>query len=314
MPRPAEISLALPTFADEDPHDWSPLVDLAIAADRAGVDRIAVPEHVAFGERLEAYADPRVGGQRDGRQPTGPDGPWLDPLVTLSYLAALTERVRLATAVLLAALRRPVVLAKTAATLDVLSAGRLELGVGVGWQREEYDAAGLQFADRGRSLDHTLEVCQELWCNPTASYRGPELTFERIHQAPKPRQAGGVPIWVSGTVNGRSLDRLARFGTGWIPWGDDAADIGAGIARMQDEMRARGRTPDDIQVMSRISTRTEGTEVDLAATFAPVAELHKRGVTDFRIGMRVPSGRDAAEDFLHRAVSAFRIAAGRHDA
>jgi len=313
MPRRAELSIALPTFAVGDAGDWSSVTDLAMAADRAGIDRVVVSDHVVFGERLDAYADPAVGGQRGGKQPTGPDGPWLDPLITLSYVAALTERVRLGTAILLAALRRPVVLAKMAATLDVLSAGRLDIGVGVGWQREEYEAAGLSFADRGRLLDHTLEVCRELWNNPTVSYRSPELEFDRIHQAPKPRQPGGVPIWVSGTVNRRSMDRLARFGTGWIPWGDDAADIAIGIVRMRREVAARGRAPADVQVMSRIPTVLDGTDVDLTATFAPAAGLHALGVTDFRVGMRIPPGQDDAEAFLSRAVAAFRAAVGLHD-
>jgi alkanesulfonate monooxygenase SsuD/methylene tetrahydromethanopterin reductase-like flavin-dependent oxidoreductase (luciferase family) len=195
----------------------------------------------------------------------------------------------------------------------VLSAGRLDIGVGVGWQREEYEAAGLSFADRGRLLDHTLEVCRELWTSPTASYRSQELEFDRIHQAPKPRQPGGVPIWVSGTVNRRSMDRLARFGAGWIPWGDDAADIATGIARMRREVSARGRAPDDVQVMSRIPTVLDGTNVDLTATFAPAARLRELGVTDFRVGMRIPPGQDDAEVFLSHAVSAFRAAVGQHD-
>lgn len=313
MPARAELSITLPTYAVADTGDWSSVIDLAIAADRAGVDRVVVSDHVVFGEHLDAYADPGVGGQRGGRQPTGPDGPWLDPLVTLSYVAALTRRVRLGTAILLAALRRPVVLAKMAATLDVLSAGRLDIGVGVGWQREEYEAAGLSFADRGRLLDHTLEVCRELWSNPTASYHSQELEFDRIHQAPKPRQPDGVPIWVSGTVNRRSMDRLARFGAGWIPWGDDAADIATGIARMRREVAARGRAPDDVQVMSRIPTVLDGPNVDLTATFAPTAKLHAVGVTDFRVGMRIPGGRDEAEAFLTRTVSAFRDAVGQYD-
>jgi probable F420-dependent oxidoreductase len=313
MQRPAQLSLALPSFTAADAGDWTPMLDLAVAADRAGVDRVVVSEHVAFGENLDAYADPSIGGQRNGRQPTGPDGAWLDPLVTLSYVAALTSQVRLGTAVLLAALRRPVVLAKTAATLDVLSGGRLDLGIGVGWQREEYDAAGLPFESRGQLLDHTIEVCQELWRNQSASYSSPELSFDRIHQAPKPVQPGGVPIWVSGTVNKRSMDRLARFGTGWIPWGEDASDVTAGIARMRRELAARGRNADDVQVMSRLpAARAAGVDdVDLAATFEPAAELHGHGVTDFRISMPMPAARDDAEAFLTRVVVAFRAAVGR---
>src|SRR5437899_9221268 len=152
---------------------------------------------------MDAYSRPEVGGQEGGRQPTGPDGHWLEPLTVLTALSSVTSRVRLATGILLAGLRRPVVLAKTAATIDVLSGGRLDLGVGVGWQREEYEAAGLDFEDRGRLLDHTLEVCQTLWREPRAAYDSPELQFEATHMMPKPLQPGGVPIWVSGRINPR---------------------------------------------------------------------------------------------------------------
>src|SRR5207248_9888916 len=126
-------------------------------------------------------------------------------------VAGQTTRVRLGTYVLLAALRRPVVLAKQLATLDVLSGGRLDLGVGIGWQREEYEAAGLDFGARGRLLDHSLEVCQTIWHEQRASYASPELSFDAIHAMPKPAQPGGVPIWVSGRCNRRVASRLARF-------------------------------------------------------------------------------------------------------
>ena len=131
MSRPT-LSVQAITFAAEDPGEWTNLLDRAVAADAAGVDRLVVSDHVAFGENLGAYADPTRGGTAGGRQPTGPDGHWLEPLTVLSHLAALTGRIRLGTGILLAALRRPVVLAKAAATLDVLSGGRLDFGVGVG--------------------------------------------------------------------------------------------------------------------------------------------------------------------------------------
>src|SRR5689334_25200763 len=149
--------------------------------DRVGIDKLVVSDHVVFGEHLDAYANPATGGTAGGRQPTGPDGHWLEPLTTLSVIAGMTERVRLGTGILLAALRRPVVLAKSAATLDVLSGGRVDLGVGVGWQREEYEAAGLDFRTRGRELDLTLEVCQTLWREPRADVELPGLAFEAIH-------------------------------------------------------------------------------------------------------------------------------------
>ena len=193
--------MGIPSFTAEAPADWEHLTDLAQLLERCGIDRLLVSEHIAFGMNMDAYANPEAGGTKGGRQPTGPDGHWLEPLTLLTYLAARTERIRLGTNILLAALRPAAVLAKTVATLDVLSGGRIDLGVGVGWQREEYDVVGLDFAKRGAILDQTLEVCQRLWRETEVSYTGPGLSFERIHQMPKPVQPGGVPIWVSGTVN-----------------------------------------------------------------------------------------------------------------
>ena len=149
MPLEPRLSISLTTYAADDPGSWDHFVDRARAADAAGVDQAVVSDHVVFGENLEAYGRPELGGSEGGKQPTGPDGLWLEPLTALTFVAGVTNQIRLGTNILLAALRRPVVLAKTAATLDVLSGGRLDLGVGVGWQREEYDAAGLDFDGRG---------------------------------------------------------------------------------------------------------------------------------------------------------------------
>jgi probable F420-dependent oxidoreductase len=311
MTPPAQLSTSLPTFAAEEPEDWSHLIEFARAADHAGFDRLVMSDHIVFGEHLDAYSDPANGGSRGGRQPTGPDGSWLDPLATIAHLTAVTTRARFATNILVAALRRPVALAKSAATIDVLSGGRLDLGVGVGWQREEYEAAGLSFEGRGRLLNHTIEVCQALWQHQTVSYESDELSFTNIHQMPKPRQPGGVPIWVSGTVNPRSMDRLARYGSGWIPWGDDAADIEAGIARMRAAVADRGRDPEGVGVVGTLrAVKLDNGDLDLEPTMEPVAKLHLAGVSDFRIALKPPRGEPAAADYLGEVVAAFRSAAG----
>jgi probable F420-dependent oxidoreductase len=305
-----QLSIQLVTYAGDDPGGWQPLLDRVRAADRASIDRVVVADHVVFGENLEAYARPEVGGAEGGRQPTGPDGHWLEPLTVLSVLAGMTERVRLATGILLAALRRPVVLAKSAATLDVVSGGRLDLGVGVGWQREEYDAAGLDFTTRGRLLDHTLEVCQTLWREQRARYSSPELEFEHIHQMPKPHQPGGVPIWVSGTVNKRVATRLARFGSGWIPWGDAAGDLTTGIPRMAEAVAAAGGDLTGMQITGRVPTvKGDDGSPDLARTMDAVPALAEAGVTDFRIAVPVPTELDAATERFAEVVAAFRAVA-----
>ena len=304
------LSMHLVNFAAEPPGDWQRLFDLAVAADRAGIGRLVVSDHVAYGERLDRYADPARGGMASGRQPTGPDGAWLEPLTVLAMVGALTERVRLCPMVLLAALRRPIVLAKTAATIDVLTGGRLDLGVGVGWQQEEYEAAGLDFAARGRLLDETLEVCHALWTQQRASVSTEELSFEGIHQMPKPA-AGVVPVWVSGTVNRRSMARLARFGSGWIPWGPDAADVAAGIVKMREAVAGAGRDPSEIEVAAglRLVNDDRG-EPQIAPTMAAVPALVAAGATDLRIQLRPPPGVDPAEEYLVRWVEAFEAAAG----
>jgi probable F420-dependent oxidoreductase len=308
---PVQLSVGLFSFAAEDPGGWSQLFDDAKLADAAGVDRIVVSDHVVFGERLEEYGKAETGGSAGGKQPTGPDGHWLEPLTTLSVLAGMTSRVRLGTNVILAALRRPVVLAKSAATLDVLSRGRLDLGVGVGWQKEEYDAAGLPFDGRGYLLNHTLEVMQTLWRERRASFDSSLLKFEDIHMMPKPLQAGGVPIWVSGTIRSSTVKRLARFGTGWIPWGPDAVNLRESLPRMKDELESLGKNAETLQVVDQLPIAKDGAgEMDIEATMDRLAPLIEVGVTDFRSTMKA-LGANRAPDKLHRVVEAFRNVVGR---
>lgn len=308
------LSLQLRTFAAETPATWQPMIDQATAADRAGIAKVVVSDHVAFGESPEDYGDPARGGTKGGKQPTGPDGAWLEPLTVLSVLAGRTERVRLGTNILLAALRRPVVLAKSLATLDVLSNGRVDLGVGVGWQQAEYDAAGLDFATRGRQLDHSLEVCRTLWTEQRAEYRSDELSFEAIHQMPKPQQAGGVPLWISGSVNPRSMRRLATFGSGWIPWGDAVKDVASGIAAMRDAVQAHGRDPSGLAVVGTLPVVRTGDGVDLDATMAAVPALVEAGVTDFRAYLPIPATLDGATEYLSDVVGRFSAVTGTEPA
>jgi probable F420-dependent oxidoreductase len=305
--RHPEISLYLRIFSEDPRHDWNSTLESARAMDAAGIDRVVVSDHVVFGENFDAYGDPSSGGTAGGRQPTTPDGNWLEPIIVLTALAATTTRIRLGTAILLAALRRPAVLAKQLATLDVLSGGRVDLGVGVGWQRAEYEAAGLSFEGRGRLLDHTLEVCQTLWTEQRASYDAPELSFAAIHQMPKPSQPGGVPIWVSGTVNRAVARRIAWFGSGWIPWGPALADVAGSIAEMKEAVVAQGGDPTDllVQGVAPVVKRGDGS-IDALASVEPVPALVEAGITDVRFNASVPEGRERAIEYLSPLVAAFR--------
>ena len=298
--------------ADPGPGGWRHLLAQAESADEAGVDRLVVSDHVVFGEHLEAYADPDAGGIEGGQQPTGPDGHWLDPMVVLSMWAARTTHTRLMTGILIAGLRRPANLAKTAATLDVLSEGRLDLGVGVGWQKEEYAANGVPHAHRGARLNETLEVCQLLWREKAAAYASDEIAFEKIHAMPKPLQPGGVPLWISGRLNPNVLRRIARFGSGWIPWGEDAMDPISGLARIREALAAAGRSAEGFQVTSYVPIAEDGAGgIDWEKTMAAVPPMAAGGITDFRVTLDLPRERQAALDLLAPAVQAFRKAAGR---
>jgi probable F420-dependent oxidoreductase len=307
------ISLQLMNFAPKDPGPggFQPVLDLARAADAAGIDRMVVSDHVILGEHLEEYGRPEVGGTKGGQQPTGPDGLWLEPLTLLSVIAGITSHSRLLTGILITALRRPVVLAKTLATLDVLSLGRLDIGVGVGWQREEYEAAGLQFEGRGRLLDHSLEVCQTLWREESASYDSDLLQFEGIHCNPKPLQQGGVPFWVSGTLNKNVLKRIGRFASGWIPWGDDAIDPTAGMLKIREALDAAGRDAKGFQLTATLPAVKGDDGIDLERTMEGVPPMVEAGVTDFRAYLPVPADPSAAQDYLSGVVAAFRKTTGR---
>ncbi|RMH74141.1 MAG: TIGR03619 family F420-dependent LLM class oxidoreductase [Actinomyces sp.] len=307
MPPSPTLSIQLVTFGEPEAPDPATLLAWARAAEEAGVDRLVVSDHVVFGESLDDYGDPRRGGVSGGRQPTGPDGSWLEPLTVLAGIAAVTERIRLQTGILLAALRRPVVLAKTAATLDRLSGGRLDLGVGVGWQRAEYAAAGLDFRQRGRLLDHTLSVCRALWTTSPAAVHDEFLDVEGLHAAPRP--SGGIPVWISGRPHRRVVERIVRHGDGWIPWGEHMADPRPGLAIIAEALRAAGRDPAELAVQAALTpVRDRDGRFDAAATFAPVPDLVAGGVTDVKAPVRLPADPAAARERLDALVAAFREA------
>ena len=237
--RSPTLSLGLPNFGGWFGGDWSGLLGLARTADDAGVDRLVVTDHVLMGRNTDAYAW--------GRFPTAPDGPWLEPLTCLSAIAGVTSRVRLATGIVIAPLRPAPVLAKTVATLDVLSGGRVDLGVGVGWQREEYDASGLEFDKRGQLLDDTIAACRALWSELPASYKSPTVSFDDVFCSPQPMQER-LPVWFSGTMSARTVRRVSELGDGWIPiMGASLDDIRAGA----EQLRAATDRPLEVQAPVR---------------------------------------------------------------
>ena len=309
-----QVSFGIPTFGEAGPNGWRSLLALARAAEDAGVDRLVVSDHVVLGPHTDAYPW--------GTFPTGPTADWLEPLTVIAALAAATERVRFLTGVLVAPLRPAALLAKTVATVDVLSDGRMDLGVGVGWQPEEFAAVGASFADRGALLDGTIADCRTLWAgDPLEVADGDgdgdgDGTSSPVWCYPRPAQER-LPVWFSGTLNTRNLRRIVELGDGWIPiMGATPADLATGTATLRAGLADAGRDPALLQVRASPSlVRAEDSRIDLTATAAGAPELVEAGATDLHLPLRafapdaladpVAAGRTMAE-----VVSAVHTALG----
>lgn len=289
-----QLSLGVPNFGGWAAADLRSLLELARAADECGVDRLVVSDHVVLGDNLAAY--------RWGRFPTSPDGVWLEPLTCLTAFAAVTSRVRLATGILIAPLRPAPLLAKTVATLDVLSAGRVDLGVGVGWQREEYDALGLDFMARGQLLADTIGACRALWSELPASYASSGTAFTDVYCSPQPVQRP-LPVWFSGTLNDRNLRRVVSLGDGWIPiMGASLDDIREGVNRLRE---ATGRAVDVQAPLSPV--RRDDKSLDIDAMMQQVPALAAAGVTNVYVNAAtVGPDPQSAAGALPRVVAALQ--------
>jgi probable F420-dependent oxidoreductase len=202
-----------------------------------------------------------------------------DPLIWFSYVAAKTKTLKFCTGVTLLTERNPLHTAKEAATLAVLSEGRLILGVGSGWCREEYDALGISWPNRGRRLDEYIEVCRTLWREPVASYKGEFVSFDRLYSDPKP-PAGFVPIHIGGRSEAAAR-RGGRTGDGYFPAVFPTSEVPTLFPKLVRWMREgaeeAGRNPDSIELTSGGTRTAEGAKwfADLGVhrlTIAPHAK------------------------------------------
>ena len=189
------------------------LAGFARHAEAVGCDSLFFADHIVFPATKEApypYAE-------SGAYPWDNERMQLpEPLALMAFLAGVTDSLRFGTAVLVLPQRHPMLLAKQLATIDVLSRGRAELGIGTGWLADEFDALGYSFADRGARTDEYIDVMRELWANPVASFAGPTVDFDRIQLTTHPRQPGGVPIIVGGH-SPPALRRAGQRGDAFLP-------------------------------------------------------------------------------------------------
>jgi probable F420-dependent oxidoreductase len=193
----------------------------------------------------------------ESRYPETPDGslpfpagtPIPDPLVWLAFVAGSAPSLRLGTAVLVLPQRNPLTTAKEAATLDAMSQGRVILGVGVGWLREEFDALGVPFAQRGRRMDEAIEVMRGLWSQEEFGFQGRDYHFAPVHSAPKPASST-VPIHIGG-YSEPAAERAGRLGDGFFPGTSDPEGLARLVSVARQAAEAVGRNPEALEVTAR---------------------------------------------------------------
>jgi probable F420-dependent oxidoreductase len=282
--RKVRATLRLPIAAERG-SDPATVIELARRAEAAGFGAVSLSDHVVMGARTDRYPW--------GEFVFPPEAPWNEPLTLLTAIAAATTRIQLTNGILIVPLRPAVLLAKWTATIDVVSNGRLELGVGTGWQREEFDALGIDYSQRGQMLTDAIGACRALWASSPASFHSPTVNFDEIWCDPKPAQPGGIPVLFSGTLNSRNKRRIVELGDGWIPiMGERRPGIAAGVEELRRLFEEAGRDPAALRVRSTARVGSTITE-----TLERSQALVDVGVNDIDVPLTAHEYRDSDEFF-----------------
>ena len=256
--RPRLVLVLSENWTLVSPRELRELVRVAREAEDAGIDGVMLSEHIALGR--SAGAKGIMGNPRDYAAPGNQDPatPWPDSLVLMSAISAVTTRLRLIGAAIIAPLRHPILLAHQLATLDLLSQGRLVVQPTVSWHRDEYEALGVPFEERGALLDEHLQAWSVLWHQTPASFTGRHYRFENVYLEPKPFRAQGPWLWFGGqTISPWIVRRLVAHGHGFHPFGQPTQEEMEPLRRAMSAARRdfaelevvggiRPRFPDDL--------------------------------------------------------------------
>jgi probable F420-dependent oxidoreductase len=222
---------------------WRYMAAVARRAEALGFESVWVPEHLVFPTRIRS----RYPYAPDGVPPISVDMPHLDPLVLLTHVAAATSKIRLGTNVYILPLRHPLLTARLAVSVDVLSGGRLTLGVGIGWLAEEFEAAGVEFATRGARARECVRALRALWTEPEPEHHGRFFDFGPVKFEPKPVQKPHPPIVFGGETEA-ALRRAAALGDGWYGVGHTPDTAAAQVARLRALLAKAGRADAPFEV------------------------------------------------------------------
>jgi probable F420-dependent oxidoreductase len=290
-----QFAAVLPSFGPpaREPSVQHRLRDVAEAADDLGYDVVFTAEHLVFPQHI------RTPYPYGGRFPFAVTDPVLDATVTLAWVAALTKHVRLGASVMVLPYHEPVALAKALATIDVLSGGRLLVGVASGWLREEFDLLGVPFRERGARTDEYLGALRALWSEERVTFRGRFVRLEEAAFFPKPLQRPHPPIWIGGG-SAAAFRRVARFGDGWLAVPRSPTELAADVATIRREAEAAGRDP------SRIGVAASGGARSVDELLDRIPALERAGATMITVpalfwARSVPHAIDLMDEFAARA-------------
>lgn len=278
-------------FASSVGTDPSSALEICRRAEQAGFDSVWGGEHVI---RPTKIASPYP-YTADGEMPGDAETPIPDPLIWLAYVAAAAPTVRLGTCILIVPQRNPVVLAKELATLDALTGGRVELGLGVGWLEEEFQALGVPWQRRGARNDEYVAAMKALWAGPHAEFHGEFVDFEPVTCSPRPVN-GSIPILVGGDTR-VAIRRAARIADGYFPGTSDSETLSRLIDELGRAAAEQGRAREAIQVHAIFS--------DLAEPEAAAARMGEQGVKRAMLPaffFAGPGGLDRLAEFGERVV------------
>ncbi|SRR5579875_3790310 len=217
---------------------------IATTAERLGVSTLYAVEHVVFTDDYEHKYPYSQTGDLPG--PTRMS--LFDPFIALTYAAAVTTRVRLATGISLIPMHNPVILAKEIASLDQLSEGRFMLGAGIGWMEEEFRAVGVPFNERAKRTEEYIDAMKQLWSSDPATYHGQFVNFDNIRCNPKPVKGGALPITFGGET-AAAMRRVARQGTGWFGYMNSPAQAEEKIKKLHRILAEHGRKPEEVEII-----------------------------------------------------------------
>ena len=262
----------LHNFYDGDINSY---IEIAQAAEEMGFHGVSLTDHVVMGKNLHKYPF--------GSFPLPSEAPWYEPLTVLTMIASHTKILHLGTAVLIVPLRNPALLAKTAATIDMISKGRLELGVGMGWQAEEYHVAGVPFENRAEIFWETLEICKLLWAESPASHDGNVYQFEDIWCQPQPMQGADLPLLFGLKMTAKNAEKIAQIGHGWIPIKTDAEFISTGKDLLDQAFKEHNRN-EAPRIRGQLPTQIDSSGVpNLDLTLKELENSIAAGLTEVEI-------------------------------